>query len=132
MQIDVARTGIRHHEAEAFLVVEELDLSFDHWAKRGAVAKAAAAITAFRAKAVATTKAITATETIAAAKAVAATKAPAAAAATEFAARAASWHGFGRWKDRCYGLQPPATALRIRQVTNDCCTWWNFGMTCSL
>src|ERR1700761_1669919 len=30
MQIDVAVAAIRHHKAEALLVVEELDLAFDH------------------------------------------------------------------------------------------------------
>src|SRR5579872_6671316 len=43
MQIDVARAIVRHHKAEAFLVVEELDLAFDHGAGRRAVAVKTAA-----------------------------------------------------------------------------------------
>src|SRR3569623_1452663 len=48
MQIDVAGAGIGHHEAKTLLIVEELDLAFDHRARRAAVAMAvtAAAITA--------------------------------------------------------------------------------------
>src|SRR6185312_14538556 len=64
MEIDVARTAVRHHEAETFLVVEELDLAFDHGARGTVIAEMAAAAAAKAA----------ATEPVAAAKAVAAAK----------------------------------------------------------
>ena len=105
MQIDVAGTGVRHHKAETLLVVEELDLAFDHRAgRRVVVAIAAAPATA--AKAIAT-----------AAKAVAAAE-PVAAAA-EIAARAARGGRLRRRKIDAVDIDHLKATLGIRQIADD-------------
>src|SRR5689334_3683620 len=78
MDIDIAAAAVGHHEAEALLVVEELDLALDHGSARTAAlalaiaAAGAEAIAAAKAvAAAATAEAVTATpttETVAAAK----------------------------------------------------------------
>ena len=80
------RPPIRHDEAEAFLVVEELDLAFDHRAGGSVVVAIAAMAAAAAAETVAAAEAVAAAEPVAAAETVAA---PEAIAAAEIAARAA-------------------------------------------
>src|SRR5258707_1049179 len=89
VEIDVAAAAVGHHKAKALLVVEKLDLAFDHGAGRAVVAMSAIAAAAKTIAPTAETVAA-ATEAVAAtAEAIAATAK--AITAAKVAARTAAW-----------------------------------------
>lgn len=124
--IDILTAAFGHDEAEAFLVVEELDPAFDH--RTGGTAIAAAAETITTAKAIATAetivtaKSVTATETVAAAKAIATTVTVAAIAkaAAIAAATAASRGRIGRARIDAVHRHDLKAAIGILKIDNQC------------
>ena len=142
MDVNIAGAAVGHDEAEALLIVEELDLSFNHrtaWS-RFALAIAAAAAETVAAKAVAATaepiasaseaittasKAVTAAaaaKSIASsppAKAVAASKAIAAAFVSELASRSPRRRRFGRACVDTMNRNDLESPGGILQVTDD-------------
>src|ERR1700679_3487447 len=143
VQVDVVAAVLRHDEAEAFLVVEELDPAFDHHAAGAAAAVASAAEIAAAAKTVApaeavaaaetviaaeavttaepvvTAEAVVAAETIAAAEAVAAAAETVATAAAELAAPAARRRRLGRGRVDAVDRDDLKAARRILEVADD-------------
>ncbi len=88
MDVNVATAIFRHHEAEAFLIVEEFHFTFDHRARGSGIAAAKTVATAT--KPVAAAEAVTPTKAVATAKAITATAAKPVATESITAATAAS------------------------------------------
>src|SRR5690242_6069867 len=116
MEIDVAGAGVRHHKAKALLVVEELDLAFDHRPGRTGIAPAVAIAAATA-------------ETATVAEAVAAAETPATAA--EIAPGAAR-RRLRRGKIDRVNRHDLQSARRIRQVADDGGAGRQFRMPCRL
>ena len=124
VQIDVARAGIRHHKAETLLVVEELDLAFDHGTGRRIVVAIAAPSAA--------AETVTATETVSAEADAAAkpiTTASETVAAAKFPAWAARRGRFGRGQVDAMDVDHLQASLGIRQIANDGGALGHFAMS---
>src|ERR1700679_2397749 len=126
VQVDVVAAVLRHDEAEAFLVVEELDPAFDHHAAGAAAAVASAAEIAAAAKTVAPAEAVAAAadgvvaaETTAPAEAVAAAAETVDTAAAELAAPAARRRRLGRGRVDAVDRDDLKAARRILEVADD-------------
>jgi len=139
MQIDVARTTVRHHKTEALLVVEELDLAFDHRTGRGAVAMMVAAAKAATAKPAAATEtaaaapeAATAAAKSVVAIAIAVTTAIAKAAAAEITARSTRRRSLCGGKVHAVDVHHLKSALSVGQVADNGGALRHLAMACRL
>ena len=74
MNIDVGAAILRHHEAEAFLIIEEFDLAVDHRSRWTVVALAMGCEPVAAAKSVATAKAISSAKPVSSSEAIATSK----------------------------------------------------------